>query len=96
MDVQMMERLARVVAKEVVDDMKGEIRDEIRKEFRAYFGDMTPTQHAIEHDHLKRMLDRLDRVSGGFMGGLASKAGVLIAGLIVLGMFAWFKKGGAI
>lgn len=96
MDVQMMERLARIVAKEVVDDMTGEIRDEIRKEFRAHFGDMTPTQHAIEHDHLKRMLDRLDQVSGGFMGGLASKAGVVIAGLIILGTLAWFKNGGAV
>lgn len=97
MDIQMMERLARVIAKEVVDDLKvevrAEVRDEIRKEMRAYFGDMTPTQHAVEHNHLSRMLERLDKVSGGFLGGIANRVGVGIAVLLIGGAYAlWGGK----
>ncbi len=97
MDIQMIERLAKVIAKEVVDDLRVEIRqevgEEIRKELRAYFGDMTPTQHAIAHSQLSRVLDKLDKVSGGVLGGIANKVGVGIAVLLVGGAYAlWGGK----
>lgn len=96
MDIQMMERLARIIAKEVVDDLKAEVRaevrDEIRKEMRAYFGDMTPTQHAVEHSHLSRMLGRLDKAAGSFLGGVASKIGVALVAILLIGVVAWGKQ----
>lgn len=96
MDIQMIERMARIIAKEVVDDLKvevrAEVRDEIRKEMRAYFGDMTPTQHAVEHDHLNRMLNRLDKAAGNFFGGVVSKIGAAIIALLLIGIVAWGKQ----
>ncbi|MEO9387037.1 MULTISPECIES: hypothetical protein [Chromobacterium] len=98
-DIQMMERLARIIAREMIDEVKesikAEVREEIRKEFKAHFGDMTPTQHAIDHSQLTRMLNNLDRMSGSFWGGVLSKIIAGLAALAVLGLIALKTKGGA-
>ncbi|EJU9818098.1 hypothetical protein N5N03_004245, partial [Escherichia coli] len=60
---EQVERIASIVAREVVGKLGKEIREEIGQEvndqLKTYFGDMTPAQHSIQHSNLDKLLNRL-------------------------------------
>ena len=62
------ERIAQIVAREVLQGLRDEVGEEVDKRLKAYLGDMTATQHSIQHEsgqatepngrHLKWVLRR--------------------------------------
>ena len=64
---EQVERIAAIVAREVVGKLSKELRDDIGQEvndqLRTYFGDMTPAQHSIQHSNL-------DKFQAGSLGAL--------------------------
>ena len=58
---EQVERIAAIVAREVVGKLSKELRDDIGQEvndqLRTYFGDMTPAQHSIQHSNLDKLLN---------------------------------------
>ncbi|MGU4663579.1 hypothetical protein MAY55_23145, partial [Escherichia coli] len=59
---EQVERIAAIVAREVVGKLGKELREEIGQEvndqLKTYFGDMTPAQHSIQHSNLDKLLNR--------------------------------------
>lgn len=64
-DLELMKMLAKTVAEETVREMLDKVRDEIsnqiKDQFAVYFGDMTATQHAVQHNRIGHVLDRMDK-----------------------------------
>ncbi|EFU3494470.1 TPA: hypothetical protein ACHUP6_004033, partial [Shigella sonnei] len=92
------ERIAKIVAREVVGKLGKEIREEIvhevHEQLKNYFGDMTPAQHSIQHSNLDKLLNRLDSISSGFFGGIISKVTSFIITALILGLAAYGVKNG--
>ncbi|MER3782930.1 hypothetical protein J9A66_26285 [Klebsiella pneumoniae] len=92
------ERIAAIVAREVVGKLSKELRDDIGQEvndqLRTYFGDMTPAQHSIQHSNLDKLLNRLDTISSGFFGGIISKITSFLITVLLLGLAAYGVKNG--
>ncbi|MFW8505851.1 hypothetical protein ACOIBK_28260, partial [Klebsiella pneumoniae] len=86
---EQVERIAAIVAREVVGKLSKELRDDIGQEvndqLRTYFGDMTPAQHSIQHFNLDKLLNRLDTISSGFFGGIISKITSFLITVLLLG-----------
>ncbi|HDS5425624.1 hypothetical protein [Escherichia coli] len=95
---EQMERIAAIVAREVVGKLSKELRDDIGQEvndqLRTYFGDMTPAQHSIQHSNLDKLLNRLDTISSGFFGGIISKITSFLITVLLLGLAAYGVKNG--
>lgn len=74
---EQVERIAAIVAREVVGKLGKELREEIGQEvndqLKTYFGDMTPAQHSIQHSNLDKLLNRLDSISSGFLAALSQR-----------------------
>ncbi len=86
---EQVERIAAIVAREVVGKLGKELREEIGQEvndqLKTYFGDMTPAQHSIQHSNLDKLLNRLDTISSGFFGGIISKITSFLITALLLG-----------
>ncbi|WBM73008.1 hypothetical protein OH773_21845 (plasmid) [Buttiauxella sp. WJP83] len=95
---EQVERIAAIVAREVVGKLGKELREEIGLEvndqLKTYFGDMTPSQHSIQHSHLDKLLNRLDAISSGIFDGIVSKITSLIITALLLGMAVYGVKNG--
>ena len=87
---EQVERIAAIVAREVVGKLGKELREEIGQEvndqLKTYFGDMTPSQHSIQHSNLDKLLNRLDAISSGFFGGIISKITSFLITALLLGL----------
>ncbi|EOF5090462.1 hypothetical protein ACK1G0_004024 [Salmonella enterica] len=95
---EQVERIAAIVAREVVGKLGKELRDEIGQEvndqLKTYFGDMTAAQHSIQHSNLDKLLNRLDTISSGFFGGIVSKVTSILITALILGLAAYSVKSG--
>lgn len=95
---EQVERIAAIVAREVVGKLGRELHEEIGLEvsaqLRTYFGDMTPAQHSIQHSNLDKLLNRLDHISSGFFGGVVSKIASFLITALLLGLAAYGVKNG--
>ncbi|WMJ67191.1 hypothetical protein RBI80_29145 (plasmid) [Klebsiella variicola] len=93
---EQVERIAAIVAREVVGKLSKELRDDIGQEvndqLRTYFGDMTPAQHSIQHLQPGQTLNRLDTISSGFFGGIISKITSFLITVLLLGLAAYGVK----
>ena len=95
MDMELMKALAESIAaqtvKELGKELKQEIRGEIQKEFQRYFGDITPTQHAVQHSRIDKLLNILDRTTSNFLTRIIGNLLVYGVILVVLGHAYWDK-----
>ncbi|QPG08061.1 hypothetical protein IUJ34_27040 (plasmid) [Klebsiella pneumoniae subsp. pneumoniae] len=94
---EQVERIAAIVAREVVGKLSKELRDDIggvNDQLRTYFGDMTPAQHSIQHSNPDKLLNRLDTISSGFFGGIISKITSFLITVLLLGLAAYGVKNG--
>ncbi|MDC9582361.1 hypothetical protein PSI15_12440 [Xenorhabdus sp. PR6a] len=95
---EIIDRIARVVAKEIATDLREGLKDkvgeEVERHLKAYFGDMTAAQHSIQHANLEKLLVRLDNLSSGFYGGILSKIGSIVVVALIFGLAAWGLKNG--
>lgn len=95
---EMIERIVKQTAKEVVSSLQNDIREQITEEvsrgLKSHFGDMTPTQHSVQHANIEKLLTRLDNLSSGFYGGIVSKIASALITVLILGLAAWGLKSG--
>lgn len=95
---EMVERIAKVVVKEMSGSFRSTIADdvgkEVSKQLQSYFGDMTAAQHSIQHSNLDKLLNRLDYISSGFVGGIVSKVTSFLITALLLGLAAYGVKNG--
>ena len=84
------ERIAQIVAREVLQGLRDEVGEEVDKRLKAYLGDMTATQHA----NLDKLLNRMDAISSGFFGGVVSKVTSFLITALLLGLAAYGVKSG--
>lgn len=68
-------------------EMRADLMDTVRREISSYHGDMTASEHAIQHSRIDRYLAWLDRLSQNFWGSLAAAFLKVIVGLFLLGYF---------
>ncbi|MCS5982293.1 hypothetical protein LNO78_29090 [Klebsiella pneumoniae subsp. pneumoniae] len=88
-----MERIAQIVAREVLQGLRDEVGEEVDKRLKAYLlGDMTATQHSIQHANLDKLLNRMDAISSGFFGGVVSKVTSFLITALLLGLAAYGVK----
>ncbi|WP_411512148.1 hypothetical protein QM042_01785 [Escherichia coli] len=89
---EQVERIASIVAREVVGKLGKEIREEIGQEvndqLKTYFGDTILFQQCTQHSNLDKLLNRLDTISSGFFGGIVSKITSFIITVLLLGLTA--------
>jgi hypothetical protein len=94
-DLELMKMLAKTVAEETVremlDQVRGEISDQIDRQFKSYFGDMTATQHAVDHASLTKILGRLEKV-GNDLWTRGVDLVWKVAGIVVLAGFLFGGK----
>lgn len=88
------ERIAKIVVREVLHGLRDEVGEEVDKRLKAYLGDMTATQHSIQHANLDKLLNRMDAISSGFFGGVASKVTSFLITALLLGLAAYGVKSG--
>ncbi|MEQ4626788.1 MULTISPECIES: hypothetical protein [Providencia] len=95
---EVVDRIAKVVAKQIAaelrEDLKDKVGEEVEKHLKNYFGDMTATQHSVQHANIDKLLTRLDSLSSGFYGGIISKIGSIIVVALIFGLAAWGLKNG--
>ncbi|OCQ54131.1 hypothetical protein Ppb6_00681 [Photorhabdus australis subsp. thailandensis] len=95
---EMVEHIAKIVAREVVTNLKGDLTDkigaEVANQLKSYFGDMTAAQHSIQHANLEKLLTRLESISSGFFDGIISKITSILTVALILGIAAWGMKNG--
>lgn len=68
-------------------EMRADLMETIRKEISTYHGDMTASEHAIQHSRIDRYLAWMDRLSQNFWGGIAAAFLKVVVGLFLLGYF---------
>ena len=88
------ERVARMVGRELLQSLRGDVGEEVDKHLKAYLGDMTATQHSIQHANLEKLLTRMDAISSGFFGGVVSKIASYLITALLLGLAAYGVKNG--
>ncbi|MFM0095692.1 hypothetical protein PQQ87_08765 [Paraburkholderia nemoris] len=88
-DLELMKMLAKTVAEETVremlDQVRGEISEQIDRQFKTYFGDMTATQHAVDHSRLSKVLDRMDKTVDGLWSKVIDTFWKIAAGVVIAG-----------
>lgn len=88
-DLELMKMLAKTVAEETVremlDQVRGEISEQIDRQFKTYFGDMTATQHAVDHNRLGKVLERMDKTVDNLWGKVIDSFWKIAAGAILAG-----------
>ncbi|MCG5512869.1 hypothetical protein [Ectothiorhodospira shaposhnikovii] len=84
------------VAQELRHEMQMEnkkLRDEllegVRNEIKLYHGDMTPTEHAIQHARINRFLSWMDRTSQNVWAQVLKTIVSAMLFLFLLGYFLW-------
>jgi len=88
------EQIAQIVAREMLQNLRADVGEEVDKRLKAYLGDMTATQHSIQHANLEKLLTRMDAMSSGFLGGVVSKITSFLITALLLGLAAYGVKNG--
>ena len=103
-DLKMVKDFAESVAKTAASEIAQELREEmysqhrqlreeilegVRKEIQAYHGDMTPTEHAVQHNRMSRILKWMDRTTDNVWGQVISSAIKFIIFMFLVGYFVW-------
>lgn len=88
------ERVAQIVAREVLSNLREDVGEEVDKRLKAYLGDMTATQHSVQHANLDKLLSRMDAISSGFLDGIVSKITSFVLSAVCIGIAAWAVKSG--
>ena len=72
--MEVMKALTKSIVEDTVrqlrEEIRHEIREEIRREFKSHFGDMTPSEHAVQHSRLDKFLNLTDHLTQNFWGQL--------------------------
>lgn len=94
---EQVERIAAIVAREVVGKLGKELREEIGRGQRPaqnllWRYDAFATQHSALQ--LDKLLNRLDAISSGFFGGIISKITSFLITALLLGLAAYGVKNG--
>lgn len=95
--------IAAKVSHELQSQMKIEIETAIKnnntvqnEKMQQWFGDMTPSQHAIQHNNLNRLLDRLDNFSHTFFTSMISKVAGWLITIVIVGFIVYAFRNGNI
>ena len=95
--MEVMKALTKSIVEDTVrqlrEEIRHEIREEIRREFKSHFGDMTPSEHAVQHSRLDKFLNLTDHLTQNFWGQLIGGVVKWAAGLFLVGYFVWSQKG---
>ena len=104
LSVQMMKEVAEVAAKSAAHEvansireemrmenqrLKEEIIEEVKAEIKSYHGDMTPTQHAVQHSRMDRFLNWTDKMNQNFWGQLIAGFVRWLMIVFLIGYFVW-------
>lgn len=100
-------KIAELIATKVSHDLQGQMKIEIEnaiknnnvvlmEKWQQYFGDMTPTQHTIQHNAMNRLLDRLDNFSHTFFTSIISKVAGWVITAIIFGFVIYSAKNGSL
>lgn len=93
------QQIAREVREEMRDEhgkLKKELIHEVRKEIKAYHGDMTPTEHAVQHERMDRFLGLMDKMNQSFWGQMLSGVVKWAIMIFLIGYFVWTQGGGSV
>ena len=96
---ELAEAAAKSAATEIASTVRQEMRDEsqklrdelvitIKEEIKSYHGDMTPTEHAIQHNRMDRLLNWTDKLSQNFWGQLLTGVVKWVVIIFLIGYFA--------
>ena len=104
LSVEMMKEIAHEAAKAAATSISHEVRNEMREEaaklreelltavkeeIQSYHGDMTPTEHAIQHARIDKFLGWTEKMSQNFWGSLMSGLIKFAVTMFLLGYFIW-------
>lgn len=91
------------VATKVRDEMrqeherlKDEILDAMKSEFKAYHGDMSPSEHLVQHSRMSNFLNWLEKLNQGFWSQLLGAFLKWAMAIFFIGYFIWTQTGGNI
>lgn len=99
--------IADVIATKVTQDLQDKVQsqiesalerhnEKIENRMKMYFGDMTPTQHTIQHNTMNRLLDRIDNFSHTFFTTIISKVAGWIITLVIIGFVVYSMRNGTL
>lgn len=100
-------KIADLIAAKVSHELQGQMKIEIEtaiknnntvqnEKMQQWFGDMTPTQHTIQHNTMNRLLDRLDNFSHTFFTSIISKVAGWLITLVIVGFVLYTMRSGNI
>lgn len=108
LDVKVMKQIAESAAEAAVRKVTAELRKEfkadmetlrreivaaVREENRAYHGDLTPSQHAIQHDRINKFLEWMESMNKNFWGQIIAGLVKWVFVIFLIGYFMWNSAG---